>query len=149
MDNFIMSKFVVVPPRYYILVGDEETWMVALESQQWGFTEKTIGNWKTIHMGELVAFYVTNPTKKIIGFAEITKKFISNDLLWPDEKLFKRSLWPYRLQFEIISMIKDWNDGINPPTNILFNVGRRVIDKKIFESLLKNANKKWNVKMKI
>ncbi len=26
-------------PRYYVLVGDEETWKIALENQMWGFAQ--------------------------------------------------------------------------------------------------------------
>ena len=49
--------------RHYILIGDEDSWKIALKHQQWGFTQKNRGNWNTIKEGEKVAFYVTTPIK--------------------------------------------------------------------------------------
>ncbi len=132
--------------RYYILVGDEKTWEVALKEEQWGFTKKSIGLWNTINEGEQVAFYVTSPVKKIMGFATITEKFVSSELIWPDEKLFKRSIWENRVKFKIDSLVKNWNDGVNPPSNVMLNVGRKVINEKIFKLILKDAKNKWNAK---
>ncbi len=33
-----------------------------------GFSEKTKGYWNTVKSGDLIGFYVTKPTKKIVGF---------------------------------------------------------------------------------
>jgi hypothetical protein len=133
-------------PRYFILVGDEGTWKAALEHQQWGFTQKSFGHWRTINEGDFVAFYVTTPIKKIIGFAKITEKFVSKDFIWPDEKFFKRSLWGNRIRFEILTVLENWEDGIGSPPNIVLNIGRKVVERKIFALLIKNASKKWKIK---
>ena len=77
--------------RYYILVGDEGTWKIALQHLQWGFSQKNIGLWNTINEDEFVAFYVTKPIQKIIGFGKITEKFITKNIIWPDETFFKKS----------------------------------------------------------
>ena len=132
--------------RHYVLVGDEKSWRVAIEKNQWGFSEKNKGLWNTIKEGELVAFYVTSPTQKIIGFGRISEKFVSKDLLWPDEKLFKKSIWGNRIKLNVDLLVKNWNDGVKPPSDIMLNVGRKVIPEKIFKSILKDAEKKWNVK---
>lgn len=125
--------------RYYILVGDERTWKVAIQNLQWGFSQKNIGLWNTINENEYVAFYVTKPIQKIIGFGKITEKFISKKIIWPDEKFFKRVLWENRIKFEMLSNIKNWDDGIDPPPNTMLNIGRKVIEKEVFEELIKNA----------
>jgi hypothetical protein len=127
--------------RYYILVGDEGTWKIALKNLQWGFSQKNIGLWNTINEDEFVAFYVTKPIQKIIGFGKITEKFITKSIIWPDEKFFKKSLWGNRIRFEMLSGVKNWNDGIDPPINTMLNIGRKVIEKGVFEELIKNAEK--------
>ena len=127
--------------RYYILVGDEGTWKIALQHLQWGFSQKNIGLWNTINEDEFVAFYVTKPIQKIIGFGKITEKFITKNIIWPDEKIFKKSLWGNRIRFEMLSGVKNWNDGIDPPINTMLNIGRKVIEKGVFEELIKNAEK--------
>jgi hypothetical protein len=135
-----------VPMRYYILIGDEKTWEIALQNLQWGFKKKNKGTWESTKKGELVAFYVTTPIQKIIGFGKISEKFTSKDLLWPDEKLFKIPIWENRVKFEIDSLVKNWNNGIKPPSGIMLNVGRKVINEEIFNSMLKESKKKWNTK---
>ena len=87
--------------RFYILVGDEKTWKTSLTKNIWGFSEKTKGLWNTSQIGDYLVFYVTSPVKKIIGFGNISEKFIDEALFWPDEKIFKRTLWKYRLRFDI------------------------------------------------
>jgi len=81
--------------RYYILVGSEENWKVSLEQNLWGFTENSKGSWNTTMTGDVLAFYVTRPLKKVIGFGRVGKKFSSDDLVWNDEKSFNSSIWNY------------------------------------------------------
>ena len=123
--------------RYYILVGDEGTWKIALQHLQWGFSQKNIGLWNTINEDEFVAFYVTKPIQKIIGFGKITEKFITKSIIWPDEKFFKKSLWPFKCQFSVIHKIHPWKTGIDPPKGIMLNQGRKKIPQHTFEKLIK------------
>lgn len=130
--------------RHYILVEDEETWDAAIKNSQWGFTQKNKGLWNTTMINDLVLFYVTKPIKKIIGYWIVKEKFESEDFLWPDEKTFNRSLWKYRLKFETNHMEKDWNEGVEPPSNMMLNIGRKVIEKETYDKLLNIFEKKWN-----
>jgi len=145
LNSFVknMTNLATTKPRYYILVADEKTWKVALEKCQWGFSQKNVGLWNTTNDGDFVAFYVTTPIKKIIGFGKVIEKFISEDILWPDEKLFKKSLWMLRLQFKPIHVVKNWKNGVDSPKNMMLNTGRKVIEKNTFDSLASNAEKKW------
>lgn len=139
-----MTENIVQPtPRHYILVGDENTWRIAIENSQWGFTQKNIGLWNTSNEGDLVLFYVVKPIQKIIGFGKIDKKFTSDKITWPDEKLFKRSLWKYRIGFRINHIIHDWEDGIEVPPDIMLNIGRKVISKEQYNDFLKLIKSKW------
>lgn len=140
-------KHVQKNSRFYILVGERRAWNVALTNKQWGFTEKNSKLWNTTNKNEILAFYVTYPTKKIIGFGIVTDKFISDDLIWPDEILFKRSLWRYRIGFRVLYQIENWHDGIDPPKGVMLNGGRIVINKDQFTKLVKDAKEKWNIKI--
>lgn len=133
--------------RYYILVGDIRTWESAFSKNFWGFAEKSKGSWKTTDIGDFVLFYVTSPVMKIIGLGKIVEKFIDEDIFWPDEKIFKKSLWKYRLKFEPIYVVNDWKEGIERPKNIMLNQGRKVIDKDLFFDLVKKAELKWKHKI--
>lgn len=141
-----MKKFEKQIPRNYILVGDEKTVKIALDNLQWGFSEKSKGLWNKSEIGEEIAFYVTKPIQKIIGFGVIQNKIVDNKLIWPDELFFKKSLWPYRFQLKLFLNIENWDEGVKPPLNMMLNVGRKVIEKKEFLKLKASAKKSWNVK---
>lgn len=132
-------------PRFFILVGDEDTWKVAFTYDVWGFSEKTKKYWNTVNAGDRLAFYVTAPIKKIIGFGIVEKKFTQEDLIWPDEKFFGRSIWTYRIKFSRLHVLNDYNRGIMLPANMMLNIGRKQIDKNTFLDLLKDAELKWGV----
>lgn len=134
--------------RYYLLVGDENAWKVGIDKQVWGFSLRNIGLWNTTKVGDFVAFYVTSPTKKIIGFGIIREKFDDESLLWNEEKFGRKSIWKYKLRFDTVHVIKNWSDGLLVPKNIMLNVGRKVVSKELFESLIKEAEKKWKTDLR-
>lgn len=140
-NGYILNK--TTDHRFYILVGDPENWEIALKNRIWGFKEATKGLWNKSQIGEYVAFYVTTPIKKIIGFGKIIDKYIEDTIIWSDEKLFNRSLWNYRFELEIIYLIDDWNKGIRL-TSIHLNVGRKVVSEYFFKTLVKKADQKWS-----
>jgi hypothetical protein len=130
-------------PRYFILVGDIETWKTALKNNIWGFAERSKGHWNTTDIDDYLAFYATAPIKRVIGFGKVSKKFTDDSILFPDEKLFGKVMWLYRIEFSKICTIEDWNNGIAVPSRIMLNVGRKVIEKKTFLQLVKKGEQKW------
>lgn len=130
-------------PRFFILVGDQESWEISIKKKIWGFGERTKGLWNTSQPNDLLAFYVTRPIGKVIGFGKITGKNVDDSLLWPDEFRFKRSMWKYKIQIKILYSVKDWNKGVSVPTGLMLNTGRKLVTKEIFASLIKNADSKW------
>lgn len=39
------------------------------------------------------------------------KRFVGEDLIWPDEKLVKRAIRKYRIEFEKIYVVAEWNEA--------------------------------------
>lgn len=130
--------------NYYILVGDNRTWRISFTKNFWGFTEKTKKLWSNIEKEDIVCFYVTKPTKKIIGFGKIKKKFQNTEIFWPDEIFLQRVLWPYKIEFEPIYIVDNFDDGIDPPLKVILNQGRKKISEDIFIKLIQEAEK-WNM----
>ena len=128
--------------RQYILVGDQNSWDVALENKVWGFKEKNFGLWNKTKEGEFVLFYVTGPISKIFGMGQIEKKVVEQTLLWDEEKLANKPLMKYRFKLKILEKIP-FDNGIPRPNNIMLNTGRKVIEQNQFLILLKTADKKW------
>jgi predicted RNA-binding protein len=125
-------------------VGNRRTWNVSIDKNLWGFSEKTRGLWNTSKEGDFVVFYVTNPTKKIIGFGKFERKFIDNKKIWVEEKLVDESIWKYKIKLKIIYVNANWSNGVSLSKKIIVNTGRKKIDKGLFENLvqqLKNNQK--------
>lgn len=133
--------------RNYILIGDSETWQVSLKKNLWGFSERSRGSWNTSNLGDNLAFYVTSPVKKIIGFGVVTSKFIDESKVWPDEIRFDKALWKYRFEFRKIHVVENWDEGIPVSATIILNVVRKVIDKEAFTTLLARAEIGWKQKL--
>jgi hypothetical protein len=129
--------------RYYILVGDADTWKISVANNLWGFSDKSKGSWNTCNMGDYLAFYVTAPIKKIFGFGVIKNKFTDENIVWPDEKLFGHTIWKHKIEFDKLCTINNWYRGIPIQGNIMLNTGRKVIAKDIFLSFLRQADQKW------
>lgn len=133
--------------RYYLLIGDEQNWKISLAKKMWGFSDRTKGSWNTTKKGDLLAFYVTLPVKKVIGFGIVTDKFVDDTIIWSDEKFFKRPIWKYRIKFQIIHFIDEWYNGIALPKDLLLGVSRRVVGHEFFINLIKEADSKWKTKL--
>lgn len=103
--------------------------------------------WNTSKEGDYVGFYVTSPWKKLIGFGKFGRKFVDSRIVWPDERLFERSIWKYRIRIEPIFVSDDWKNGISVPSTIVLNTGRKVLPKQTFQELVKQADKKWKSKI--
>ncbi len=134
--------------RNYLIIGDEMSWKVAFQENLWGFKNKGVsfGLWNKTNVGDNIAFYVTFPIQKIIGFGKITEKFIDTKIIWPDEKLVNRAIFSHRLKFKIITIVHDWDHGVPPPKNLMLNTGRKIVDSKTFKILIKQAEKNWKKK---
>ncbi len=135
----------MVDPRYYLFIGDEQSWKISLKENIWGFkaTGVSFGSWNKSNVGDYIAFYVTTPIKKIIGFGNIIEKFIDRKITWPDEKFVNKPIFSNRLKFEVMFLIEHWKEGINPPSNMMLNSGRKVLSKDVFEILINQAEKSW------
>ena len=145
--KLILLQLESINHNYFILVGNRKTWNTSFKKTIWGFSEKTKGFWNTSRSEDLIAFYVTKPTKKIIGFGKFNNKFIGDTIFWPEEKLSEEIIWKYRIKFSIIHIEQDWKNGIEVPKNIILNQGRKKIPKVDFLSLIKTAEEKWNIKI--
>jgi hypothetical protein len=133
--NWLSSS--ITKPRFFILVGDKDSWIRSLSDNIWGFSNRSVGNWNTSEIGDYLAFYVTSPFKKIIGYGRITSKFVSEELTWPDEIAFKKSIWRYRIRFNNLKVLENWEMGVPVPKDIMLNTGRKVIDEQTFSIIIK------------
>jgi len=134
-------------PRYYILVGERKNWKTSIENQIWGFTEKSKGLWNKSNKDELLAYYVTSPIKKIIGFGQIGEKYVDEKLIWNDEKKLKKSIWKYKFKLNHIYVCDDWDEGIPITSKIMLASSRTVVERDQFFEFSKKANQKWNTKI--
>jgi len=133
--------------KYFIYVGDEDSWNTAFTKNLWGYPNKYGTSWSKLNVGDFLAFYVTAPLSKVIGFGRVSDKFIDDSLFWRDEKLFKRSLWKYKVKFDQIFVTNDWKNGVQTPPKFMLKGGRIPISEELYLKLIKNAEKLWNTEI--
>jgi len=90
--------------NFWIVPGKITNWKHAfLSNGIWGFKDDVLNKvyWLALSPGDLICFYVTNPTKRVIGYGTVRTKFIQNIPLWPDELQAGVAKWPLRFEFDI------------------------------------------------
>jgi len=131
--------------NYFLLIGKEENWKISISEHLWGMPSQYKKFWESAAIGDLLAFYVTKPTKKIIGFGKIKNKLHNDQLTWNVEKYLGECIWPYKISFDIIQIADMWNDGINLPEKMQLQMSQKKITRDLYLTLVQSAEKKWNV----
>lgn len=134
-------------PNYYLLIGDPDNWDVAIKNHVWGYTDRSKGFWNTSKKGDLVAFYAIKPIQRVFGFGVVIDKMDDHKLLWNDEKVLKRALWHWRIEFKILAMTKYRKNGVRLPKNMILGTSRKRIDKELYMMLVSEAEKYWKTKI--
>jgi hypothetical protein len=103
-----------------------------------------------LHPG--LRFYVTSPVRGIVGIASVEGKAIEESILWHDEAVVGRVLYPYRILFKPLFVlnedkwktdriqIKDLNVSVRAGLNSLKN-------QDVMGKLLDRIRKMWGVKV--
>ena len=84
--------------NYWILVGNPESWDIALKNSVWGAKDYLKSRWEKIEIGDFLFFYNTYPIKSIVGYGIVKNKHIGKKPLWEGET--KEIIFPYRISFE-------------------------------------------------
>ncbi|MEM2980551.1 MAG: hypothetical protein QW385_04170, partial [Thermoproteota archaeon] len=57
--------------------------------------------------GDLLLLYVTGPVRGIVGIARVEEKAEENNILWRDEAVVGRVLYPYRILFKPLFILDE------------------------------------------
>jgi hypothetical protein len=136
----------------WVAAGSSLNLRTSLEKGKWGVNKRLKGAWERVSSGDLLLFYVTSPVRGIVGFASVEGKAMEESILWHDEAVVGRVLYPYRILFKPLFVlsedrwetdriqIKDLNVSVRAGLNSLKNqdaVGK----------LLDRIRKTWGVKV--
>jgi len=72
----------------------------------WGLKKRYKGIWENTTKGDILIFYASKPIGGIIGIGTVESKNIGESLLWPDEVFLGRVLYPLRINFKTIYLLK-------------------------------------------
>ncbi len=136
----------------WIVTGSPLNLKTSLQKARWGVNRGLKNTWDRVTVDDLLLFYVTSPVRGVVGVANVKGKAEENDILWRDEAVVGRVLYPYRITFKTMFVLKEekWesdrikiNDlkisiraGINPIKN-----------EETLNELLDRIAKSWNVKI--
>ncbi|MEM2842128.1 MAG: hypothetical protein QW201_02365 [Thermoproteota archaeon] len=136
----------------WITVGSSLNLKTSLEKAKWGINRRLKNSWDRVAEGNLLLFYVTSPVCGIVGIARVEGRAVENSILWRDEAVVGRALYPYRILFKPLFIlqedrweidriaVKDLNVSVRAGLNSLRN-------QDAMEKLLERIRGSWGVKV--
>ena len=108
--------------------------------------------WDRVAKGDLLLFYVTSPVRGIVGVARVEGKAEENNILWRDEAVVGRVLYPYRMLFKPLFALNEdkWetNKVVIKDLNVSVRAGvNSVRNQDTVEKLLDRVRSLWSVKI--
>ncbi|MBO3798907.1 MAG: EVE domain-containing protein [Thermoproteota archaeon] len=136
----------------WVAAGSSLNLKTSIEKSKWGVNRRLKNTWERVAKGDLLLFYVTSPVRGIIGIARVEGKAEENNILWRDEAVVGRAIYPYRILFKPVFIldeekwetdriaVKDLNVSVRAGLNSLRN-------KDTAEKLLNRIRGSWGVKV--
>ncbi|MBO3798314.1 MAG: EVE domain-containing protein [Candidatus Brockarchaeota archaeon] len=136
----------------WIVTGSPLNLKTSLQKARWGVNKRLKNSWEKVFKGDLLLFYVTSPVCGIVGVASVEGKAEENNILWHDEAVVGRAIYPYRIIFKPLFIldeekwetdkivVKDLNVSVRAGLNSLRNP-------ETVEKLLDRVRKSWGIKV--
>lgn len=91
----------------WVATGSSINLKTSLEKGKWGVNKRLKNSWDKVAQGDLLLFYVTSPVRGIVGVARVEGKAEENNILWHDEAVVGRVIYPYRILFKPIFILDE------------------------------------------
>lgn len=141
--------------RYWLLTGNKENCIRAIEDKIWGVKEKNRlkACWDKISNGDIAIFYVKSPVSGVIGFGTVKAKFKQDKPLWEDEIRLDKVIYPYRWEMEIGYCLprSEWDSKkvSIADIKIAFRAGLNLVKKDKADKLNIKIRENWNVNLEM
>ena len=91
----------------WIATGSAGNFKTSIKKGRWGVNKRLKNTWDRVSKGDLLLFYVTSPVCGIVGIASVEGKAEENSVLWHDEAVVGRALYPYRILFKPVFILNE------------------------------------------
>ncbi|MEM2050490.1 MAG: hypothetical protein QXZ11_05150 [Thermoproteota archaeon] len=138
--------------KVWIVSGSAGNLKTSIEKGKWGVNMRLKNSWNRVAQGDLLLFYVTSPVCGIVGVASVEGKAEENNILWRDEAVVGRALYPYRILFKPVFILDEdkWETGRIPvkDLNVSVRAGLNSLrNQDTVEKLLDRIRGSWGVKL--
>ncbi|MBO3797353.1 MAG: EVE domain-containing protein [Thermoproteota archaeon] len=138
--------------KVWIVSGSAGNLKTSIEKGKWGVNMRLKNSWNRVAQGDLLLFYVTSPVRGIVGVASVEGKAEENNILWRDEAVVGRVLYPYRILFKPVFILDEdkWETGRIPvkDLNVSVRAGLNSLrNQDTVEKLLDRIRGSWGVKL--
>jgi hypothetical protein len=92
----------------WLLIGVPENWATALSQPVpiWGLKPRYQTEFQSLHIGDVLWFYSTNPVKGVIGIGVVKDKYIDHrTFIWAEEFAKKEVIWPLRFRIHALKIL--------------------------------------------
>jgi hypothetical protein len=138
--------------KIWITTGSAGNLKTSLEKSRWGVNKRLKNTWERVAQNDLLLFYVTSPVCGIVGIANVEGKAIEESILWRDEAVVGRVLYPYRILFKPLFVLNEekWETGkiTVKDLNVSVRAGLNSLrNQDTVEKLLNRVRNSWGVKI--
>ena len=92
--------------NFWIITGSKENMFIGLEHGLWGVKFGLKSLWYELKEKDRVYFYCAKPVSGIVGYGEVTSKYVDDKPFWPNESPERGSRYPLRIKFEKVFVVK-------------------------------------------
>jgi hypothetical protein len=136
----------------WVATGSSLNLKTSLEKGKWGVNKRLKKTWERVASGDLLFLYVTSPVRGIVGLASVEGKAMEESILWRDEAVVGRAIYPYRILFKPLFVLSEdkWETGKIPvkDLNVSVRAGLNSLrSQDTVEKLLNRVRNTWGVKV--
>ena len=136
----------------WVATGSSLNLKTSLEKGKWGVNKRLKKTWEKVASGDLLFLYVTSPVRGIVGLASVEGKAMEESILWHDETVVGRAIYPYRILFKPLFVLSEdkWETGKIPvkDLNVSVRAGLNSLrNQDTVEKLLNRVRNTWGVKV--
>jgi hypothetical protein len=135
----------------WVAAGSPSNLKTSLQRGRWGVNARLKGSWERVSNGDLFLFYVTSPVRGIVSVASVEGKAVEDNILWRDEAVIGRALYPYRVLFKPLFVLEEdeWEASKIPvrDLNVSVRAGLNGLrNQDTVRKLLSRVKKSWGVR---
>ena len=138
--------------KNWLVIGIPKNWEQALSQPVpiWGLKNLYSKDFEILNNGDFLWFYATAPISGIIGLGSVKDKYIDSiNLIWEEELVKKKVIWPLRFRIHVLKILPqiNWKKDLIKVNDLKINWQRgfQLLNEEYSIEIYKRFNIKFNI----